>query len=157
MAKTRKNIIPAKTAAPPVETSGEMNRRLINKTEIRIKCISAVVAKRKIALDMQELHTGHGFQDLSSQSIAFAAASSPRAKVSLIEFGHRSGMDLLIMELVAVIEPKAVLLQGKTSEIQSSLKVGSIGADSAALFAAGIASKVSVRALRSDTIKQYKW
>ena len=116
--------------------------------EIRSKRVYANVAKRKIALDMLERYTGHDIKDFQPQIIltnfhyyydrfqkllpdckatkgsAFAAASSPSAKVTIIEFGIGSAMAVLIMELVAVIEPKAVLFLGMTGGTHSSLKVG---------------------------------
>jgi AMP nucleosidase len=116
--------------------------------EIRSKRVYANVAKRKIAIDMLERYTGHEIRDFQPQIIltnfhyyfdrfqkllpdskatkgsAFAAASSASAKVTIIEFGIGSAMAVLIMELVAVIEPKAVLFLGMTGGTHSSLKVG---------------------------------
>lgn len=116
--------------------------------EIRSKRVYANVAKRKIAIDMLERYTGHEIKDFQPQIIltnfhyyfdrfqkllpdskatkgsAFAAASSASAKVTIIEFGIGSAMAVLIMELVAVIEPKAVLFLGMTGGTHSSLKVG---------------------------------
>jgi AMP nucleosidase len=116
--------------------------------EIRSKRVYANVAKRRIAIDMLERYTGHEIKDFQPQIIltnfhyyydrfqkllpdckatkgsAFAAASSPSAKVTIIEFGIGSAMAVLIMELVAVIEPKAVLFLGMTGGTHSSLKVG---------------------------------
>jgi AMP nucleosidase len=116
--------------------------------EIRSKRVYANVAKRKIAIDMLERYTGHDIKDFQPQIIltnfhyyfdrfqkllpdskatkgsAFAAASSASAKVTIIEFGIGSAMAVLIMELVAVIEPKAVLFLGMTGGTHSSLKVG---------------------------------
>jgi AMP nucleosidase len=116
--------------------------------EIRDKRVYANVAKRRIAIDMLERYTGHDIKDFQPQIIltnfhyyydrfqkllpdckgtkgsAFAAASSSSAKVTIIEFGIGSAMAVLIMELVAVIEPKAVLFLGMTGGTHSSLKVG---------------------------------
>ncbi len=116
--------------------------------EIRSKRVYANVAKRKIAIDMLERYTGHEIKDFQPQIIltnfhyyfdrfqkllpdskatkgsAFAAASSTSAKVTIIEFGIGSAMAVLIMELVAVIEPKAVLFLGMTGGTHNSLKVG---------------------------------
>jgi len=116
--------------------------------EIRSKRVYANVAKRKIAIDMLERNTGHEIKDFQPQIIltnfhyyfdrfqkllpdskatkgsAFAAASSTSAKVTIIEFGIGSAMAVLIMELVAVIEPKAVLFLGMTGGTHNSLKVG---------------------------------
>lgn len=127
------------------KTSIKLTPRL---QEIRSKRVYANVAKRKIALDMLERYTGHDIQDFQPQIIltnfhyyyerfqkllpgckatkgsAFAAASSTSAKVTIIEFGIGSAMAVLIMELVAVIEPKAVIFLGMTGGTHSSLKVG---------------------------------
>jgi AMP nucleosidase len=116
--------------------------------EIRSKRVYANVAKRRIAIDMLERYTGHEIKDFQPQIIltnfhyyyerfqkilpdcnatkgsAFGAASSPSAKVTIIEFGIGSAMAVLVMELVAVIEPKAVLFLGMTGGTHSSLKVG---------------------------------
>jgi AMP nucleosidase len=116
--------------------------------EIRNKRVYANVEKRKIAIDMLERYTGHDIKDFQPQIIltnfhyyydrflkllpdchgtkgsAFAAASSPSAKVTIIEFGIGSAMAVLIMELVAVIEPKAVIFLGMTGGTHSSLSVG---------------------------------
>ena len=116
--------------------------------EIRDKRVYANVAKRKIAIDMLERYTGHDIKDFQPQIIltnfhyyydrfcgllpdskrtkgsAFAAATSPSAKVTIIEFGIGSAMAVLIMELVAVIEPKAVLFLGMTGGTHNSLKGG---------------------------------
>lgn len=130
-----------KTSKPSFKLSPQLK-------EIRSKRVYANVAKRKIALDMLERYTGHDIKDFQPQIIltnfhyyyerfqkllpdcqatkgsAFAAASSPSAKVTIIEFGIGSAMAVLIMELVAVIEPKAVLFLGMTGGTHSSLKVG---------------------------------
>jgi len=119
-----------------------------NLQAIRSKRVYANVAKRKIAIDMLERYTGHEIKDFQSQIIltnfhyyferfqallpdsqatkgsAFAAASSKSANVTIIEFGIGSAMAVLVMELVAVIEPTAVLFLGMTGGTHSSLKVG---------------------------------
>jgi AMP nucleosidase len=104
--------------------------------------------KKKIAMDMLERYTGHDIKDFQQQIIltnfhyyierfnailpdahytkgsAFKASSSKKAKVTIVEFGVGSAMAALIGELLAVIEPKAVLFLGLAGAVHSSLKVG---------------------------------
>ncbi len=104
--------------------------------------------KKKIAMDMLERYTGHSIKDFQQQIIltnfhyyierfnsilpdanytkgsAFKASSSKKAKVTIVEFGVGSAMAALIGELLAVIEPKAVLFLGLAGSVHSSLKVG---------------------------------
>ncbi|MCB9094991.1 MAG: AMP nucleosidase [Halobacteriovoraceae bacterium] len=104
--------------------------------------------KRKVAADMLERYTGHEIEDFQPQIIltnfhyymerfnsilddhhytqgsAFKASSSKKAQVTIIEFGIGSAMAALIMELVAVVEPKAVLFLGMCGAVHKSLKVG---------------------------------
>jgi len=115
---------------------------------IRAKRVYANVAKRKIALDMLERYTGHEFTDFQPQIIltnfhyyfdrfqkllpdavatkgsAFAAASSASAKVTIVEFGIGSAMAALVMELLAIVEPRAVLFLGMCGGTRNDLKVG---------------------------------
>lgn len=115
---------------------------------IRNRRVYANVAKRKIALDMLERYTGHEFTDFQPQIIltnfhyyfdrfqkllpdavatkgsAFAAASSKSARVTIIEFGIGSAMAALVMELLAVVAPKAVLFLGMCGGTRNDLKVG---------------------------------
>ncbi len=115
---------------------------------IRAKRVYANVAKRRIALDMLERYTGHDFTEFQPQIIltnfhyyfdrfqkllpdakvtkgsAFAAASSPSAKVTIVEFGIGSAMAALVMELLAIVEPKAVLFLGMCGGTHNELKVG---------------------------------
>ncbi|MBY0516590.1 MAG: AMP nucleosidase [Bacteriovoracaceae bacterium] len=115
---------------------------------IRNNRVYANVAKRKIALDMLERYTGHEFTDFQPQIIltnfhyyfdrfqkllpdavatkgsAFAAASSPSAKVTIVEFGIGSAMAALVMELLAIVEPRAVLFLGMCGGTRNDLKVG---------------------------------
>lgn len=115
---------------------------------IRNRRVYANVAKRKIALDMLERYTGHEFTDFQPQIIltnfhyyfdrfqkllpdavatkgsAFAAASSPSARVTIVEFGIGSAMAALVMELLAVVEPRAVLFLGMCGGTRNDLKVG---------------------------------
>jgi AMP nucleosidase len=105
-------------------------------------------AKRRIAKDMLERYTGHSVEDFQKQVIltnfhyyverfntllddsyytqgsAFKASSSKKAQVTIIEFGVGSAMAALIGELMAVIEPKAVLFLGLCGSVHPSLKVG---------------------------------
>lgn len=115
---------------------------------IRNRRVYANPAKRKIALDMLERYTGMDITDFQPQIIltnfhyyfdrfqkllpdakatkgsAFAAASSDSAKVTIIEFGIGSAMAALVMELLAMVEPKAVLFLGMCGATHNSLKVG---------------------------------
>lgn len=115
---------------------------------IRSKRVYANQAKRKIAIDMLERYTGHDIEDFQPQIIltnfhyyterfnallkdshytqgsAFKAASSKKAQVTIVEFGIGSAMAALVMELVAVVEPKAVLFLGMCGAVHKSLKVG---------------------------------
>jgi AMP nucleosidase len=115
---------------------------------IRNRRVYANVAKRKIALDMLERYTGHEFTDFQPQIIltnfhyyferfqkllpdavatkgsAFAAASSPSARVTIVEFGIGSAMAALVMELLAVVDPRAVLFLGMCGGTRNDLKVG---------------------------------
>lgn len=115
---------------------------------IRNRRVYANPAKRKIALDMLERYTGMDIDDFQPQIIltnfhyyfdrfqsllpdakatkgsAFAAASSVSAKVTIIEFGIGSAMAALVMELLAMVDPKAVLFLGMCGATHNSLKVG---------------------------------
>lgn len=119
-----------------------------NQQAIRNRRVYANPAKRKIALDMLERYTGMDITDFQPQIIltnfhyyfdrfqkllpdakatkgsAFAAASSESAKVTIIEFGIGSAMAALVMEVVAMAEPKAVLFLGMCGATHNSLKVG---------------------------------
>lgn len=116
--------------------------------EILKRRVYANLKKRKIARDMLERYTGHRLEDFQPQIIltnfhyytqcfneqmsdhiytqgsAFKSSSSPKARVSIIEFGIGSAMAALVMELIAVIEPKAVLFLGMCGATHRSLKVG---------------------------------
>ncbi len=115
---------------------------------VRSKRIYNNEAKRKIAKDMLERYTGHELGDFQPQIIltnfhyylerfnallsdhhftegsAFKASSSKKAQVTIIEFGIGSAMAALIMELVAVIEPRAAIFLGMCGSVHPSLKVG---------------------------------
>lgn len=99
-------------------------------------------------MDMLERYTGHEFKDFQKQIIltnfhyyverfnallpdnhytqgsAFKASSSAKAQVTIIEFGVGSAMAALIGELLAVVEPKAVLFLGLAGGVHPSLEVG---------------------------------
>lgn len=133
--------------------------------KVRAKRVYANVAKRKIALDMLERYTGHDIKDFQPQIIltnfhyyfdrfqkllpdakatkgsAWAAASSPSAKVTIIEFGIGSAMAALIMEIVACVDPKAVLFLGMCGGTHNSLKVGDF--------------IVPIGSIRSESVSQY--
>lgn len=118
------------------------------KEKMRSRRIHGNDEKKKIALDMLERYTGHDFKDFQKQIIltnfhyyverfnallpdshytkgsAFKAASSKKAKVTIIEFGVGSAMAALIGELLAVVEPKAVLFLGLAGGVHPSLEVG---------------------------------
>ncbi len=115
---------------------------------LRSKRVYSNSAKRKIAIDMLERYTGHDIEDFQPQIIltnfhyyterfnallddhkytqgsAFKASSSPKARVTIVEFGIGSAMAALVMELVAVIEPRAVLFLGMCGAVHKSLNVG---------------------------------
>jgi AMP nucleosidase len=104
--------------------------------------------KRKIAADMLERYTGHAVADFQQQIIltnfnyytarfnillkdakytegsAFKASSSKSAKVTIVEFGVGSAMAALIIELLSVVDPRAVLFLGMCGAVHSSLRVG---------------------------------
>lgn len=118
------------------------------KLELKSYRIHGNEEKKKIALDMLERYTGHRIQDFQKQIIltnfhyymerfqellpdakytkgsAFGAASSKKAKVTIIEFGVGSAMAALIGELISVVEPKAALFLGLAGAVHRSLNVG---------------------------------
>lgn len=118
------------------------------KEKLRHRRIHGNEEKKKIARDMLERYTGHDFKDFQKQIIltnfhyyverfnallpdahytqgsAFKASSSKKAKVTIIEFGVGSAMAALIGELLAVVEPKAVLFLGLAGGVHPSLDVG---------------------------------
>lgn len=118
--------------------------------------------KRQIAIDMLERYTGHDFKDFQKQVIltnfhyyverfnvilddsnytqgsAFKASSSKKAEVTIIEFGVGSAMAALIGELLAVIQPKAVLFLGLCGAVHPSLKVGDFILPIASIRAEGV-------------------
>jgi AMP nucleosidase len=118
------------------------------KMQMRSRRIHGNEEKKKIARDMLERYTGHEIKDFQKQIIltnfhyyverfnvllpdshytkgsAFKASSSTKAKVTIIEFGVGSAMAALIGELLAVVEPKAVLFLGLAGGVHPSLEVG---------------------------------
>ena len=118
------------------------------KEKLRHRRIHGNEDKKKIARDMLERYTGHEIKDFQKQIIltnfhyyverfnvllpdahytqgsAFKASSSKKAQVTIIEFGVGSAMAALIGELLAVIEPKAVLFLGLAGGVHPSLDVG---------------------------------
>lgn len=118
------------------------------KEKLRARRIHGNVDKKKIARDMLERYTGHDIKDFQKQIIltnfhyyverfnvllpdshytqgsAFKASSSKKAQVTIIEFGVGSAMAALIGELLAVVEPKAVLFLGLAGGVHPSLEVG---------------------------------
>jgi AMP nucleosidase len=144
--KNNKEKAQARQKASQVRTT---KRKLGPKQSyIRSKRVYANAEKRKIAVDMLERYTGHDIADFQkhiiltnfhyyterfqvllpdaiyTQGSAFKAASSPKADVTIVEFGIGSAMAALVMELVAVIEPKACLFLGMCGATHNSLKVG---------------------------------
>lgn len=111
---------------------------------------------------MLERYTGHDFKDFQKQIIltnfhyyterfnsiledsihtrgsAFQASSSKSAKVTIIEFGVGAAMAALIGELLAVVEPKAVLFLGLAGAVHKSLKVGDFVLPIASIRAEGV-------------------
>jgi AMP nucleosidase len=118
------------------------------KEKLRARRIHGNEDKKKIARDMLERYTGHDIKDFQKQIIltnfhyyverfnallpdshytqgsAFKASSSKKAAVTIIEFGVGSAMAALIGELLAVVEPKAVLFLGLAGGVHPSLDVG---------------------------------
>jgi AMP nucleosidase len=142
---TTKSVLRKKLISTSKKPSFKLSPRL---EAIRNKRVYANQAKRKIALDMLERYTGHDATDFQPQIIltnfhyyferfkallpdakatkgsAFAAASSASARVSIVEFGIGSAMAALVIELLAVVQPKAVLFLGMCGGTHNSLKVG---------------------------------
>jgi AMP nucleosidase len=134
------------------ETAAKRREVLIEIEELKAKLRSRRIHgnedKRKIAKDMLERYTGHELKDFKKQIIltnfhyyverfnvllpdhkytqgsAFKASSSEAAEVTIIEFGVGAAMAALIGELLAVVEPKAVLFLGLAGGVHPSLNVG---------------------------------
>ncbi|MFT6068565.1 MAG: AMP nucleosidase [Bacteriovoracaceae bacterium] len=132
------------------------------KQALASKRIHGNAEKKRIATDMLERYTGHDFKDFQKQIIltnfhyyterfnailddskhtrgsAFQASSSKKAKVTIIEFGVGAAMAALIGELLAVVEPKAVLFLGLAGAVHKSLKVGDFVLPIASIRAEGV-------------------
>jgi len=132
------------------------------KEKMRQRRIHGNEEKRKIAKDMLERYTGHELVDFQKQIIltnfhyyverfnavmpdshytqgsAFKASSSKKAKVTIIEFGVGAAMAALIGELLAVVEPKAVLFLGLAGAVHPSLSVGDFVLPIASVRAEGV-------------------
>jgi len=143
--KSRAKTLASNTAKKRVEVLKEIEEL---KARLRQRRIHGNEDKKKIAMDMLERYTGHEFKDFQKQIIltnfhyyverfnallpdnhytqgsAFKASSSAKAQVTIIEFGVGSAMAALIGELLAVVEPKAVLFLGLAGGVHPSLEVG---------------------------------
>ena len=132
------------------------------KQRLRQRRIHGNEDKKKIAIDMLERYTGHSIEDFQKQIIltnfhyyverfnailpdanytqgsAFKASSSKKAKVTIIEFGVGAAMAALIGELLAVVEPKAVLFLGLAGAVHPSLEVGDFVLPIASIRAEGV-------------------
>ncbi len=134
----------------------------VRKAFLKTKRIHGNDEKRKIAIDMLERYTGHEFKAFQKQVIltnfhyyierfnallsdhhytigsAFKASSSKSAQVTIIEFGVGSAMAALVGELMAVIQPKAVLFLGLCGAVHPSLKIGDFILPIASVRAEGV-------------------
>jgi AMP nucleosidase len=143
--KSREKTIASHSAKVRIEVLKEIEDL---KEKLRARRIHGNEEKRKIARDMLERYTGHDIKDFQKQIIltnfhyyverfnallpdshytqgsAFKASSSAKAQVTIIEFGVGSAMAALIGELLAVVEPKAVLFLGLAGGVHPSLEVG---------------------------------
>ena len=143
--KPRAKSVASQTAKKRVEVLKDIEDL---KEKLRARRIHGNEDKKKIARDMLERYTGHEIKDFQKQIIltnfhyyverfnvllpdshytqgsAFKASSSKKAKVTIIEFGVGSAMAALIGELLAVVEPKAVLFLGLAGGVHPSLEVG---------------------------------
>lgn len=132
------------------------------KERLRLRRIHGNEEKKKIAHDMLERYTGHDLKNFQKQIIltnfhyyverfnallpdahytqgsAFKASSSETAKVTIIEFGVGAAMAALIGELLAVVEPKAVLFLGLAGAVHPSLNVGDFVLPIASVRAEGV-------------------
>jgi AMP nucleosidase len=143
--KSKAKAVASHTAKKRVEVLKDIEDL---KEKLRSRRIHGNEDKKKIARDMLERYTGHDIKDFQKQIIltnfhyyverfnallpdshytqgsAFKASSSKKAKVTIIEFGVGSAMAALIGELLAVVEPKAVLFLGLAGGVHPSLEVG---------------------------------
>lgn len=138
------------------------NSVFFRKQQLRMKRIHGNKDKAIIARDMLERYTGHDFGDFQQQIIltnfhyyverfnsllgdtiytqgsAFKAATSKKNAVTIIEFGVGSAMAALIGELLATIQPKAVLFLGLCGAVHRSLEVGDFILPIASVRAEGV-------------------
>jgi AMP nucleosidase len=143
--KSREKTLLSPSAKKRIEVLKEIEDL---KEKLRTRRIHGNAEKKKIARDMLERYTGHDIKDFQKQIIltnfhyyierfnvllpdshytqgsAFKASSSKKAQVTIIEFGVGSAMAALIGELLAVVEPKAVLFLGLAGGVHPSLEVG---------------------------------
>lgn len=134
----------------------------IRKMLLRSKRIHGNEVKKSIAKDMLERYTGHKMADFQEQIIltnfhyyierfnvlledtvyttgsVFQASSSRKARVTIIEFGVGSATAALIGELLAVVDPRAVLFLGMAGAVHPSLKVGDFVLPIASIRAEGV-------------------
>lgn len=154
-------------ASAHAEDSQQSRREVLKevnalKERLRLRRIHGNEEKKKIARDMLERYTGHDLKDFQKQIIltnfhyyverfnallpdahytqgsAFKASSSETAKVTIIEFGVGAAMAALIGELLAVVEPKAVLFLGLAGAVHPSLNVGDFVLPIASVRAEGV-------------------
>jgi AMP nucleosidase len=150
--------------------------------ELSMNRVYANQAKRKIAVDMLERYTGHDLGDFQPQIIltnfhyyterfnglmkdhhythgsAFKASSSKSSKVTIVEFGIGSAMAALVMELIAVTNPKAVLFLGMCGATHRSLKVGDFILPIGAIRAEGVSQyfmPIQVPALPTFKVQKF--
>jgi AMP nucleosidase len=157
--KSRVNAVLGATAAERREVLKEIETL---KSKMRLRRIHGNEEKRQIARDMLERYTGHELKDFQKQIIltnfhyyverfnvlmpdsqytqgsAFKASSSPTAQVTIIEFGVGAAMAALIGELLAVVEPKAVLFLGLAGAVHPTLNVGDFVLPIASIRAEGV-------------------
>lgn len=143
--KSREKTLASHSAKKRIEVLKEIEDL---KEKLRARRIHGNEDKKKIARDMLERYTGHDLKTFQKQIIltnfhyyverfnvllpdshytqgsAFKASSSTKAQVTIIEFGVGSAMAALIGELLAVVEPKAVLFLGLAGGVHPSLEVG---------------------------------
>lgn len=162
--KTSKKIATKKKANEPVVDDQDFLNSpfAVKKSLLKAMRIHGNDEKRRIAIDMLERYTGHNFEDFEKQVIltnfhyyverfntilddahytqgsAFKASSSKKAAVTIIEFGVGSAMAALIGELLAVVQPKAVLFLGLCGAVHPSLKVGDFILPIASIRAEGV-------------------
>ncbi len=140
-------------------------KRILSRAEaLKSKRIHANPSKRRIAVDMLERYTGHAIDEFRSQIIltnfryyterfnklnadakctigsAFRASSSAERDITIIEFGLGSAMAALVIELLAVVEPNAVLFLGMVGAVHPSLKIGDFILPMASIRAEGVSS-----------------